>query len=555
MLAELHLSNLGVIADAHVGFGPRLNVITGETGVGKTLIVTSLSLLTGSRGNARLVSHGAAEAVVEAVVELPEELRAELGSRGIDVTEDLILSRRLGADGKSRAWAGGRLVPVSTLSEIGEGLVEIHGQGAGFALSRRSAQIEALDALARSDAALSGYRESLAWLRSIEHERDALVTDERTRMREIDLLTFQIEEIDRAQLEPDEEERILIELARLEHAERLGAIAASVLGNTGAEGAAGELAEAHKALLDAAAIDPSAVPFTTRLGDLAAEASELSREIRSWSEGLEPDAGRLDALRERKALVAMLKRKYGDSIAEIVSLRSSAAMRLAEIESASSRRETIDAEVDAARDDVMRNAATLTKLRKRAAKDLAARVGAELPALALPNAVFEIVCRPGELTESGADDVEFLFSSSRAKPPDAIEKIASGGELSRAMIAVTLSLASAHAVPILVFDEADQGIGGEAALELARRLQRLGRTHQVLVVSHLPQIAAFADHHISVSREDNEIDVRVLGGKDRLTEISRMLAGLGSSARARAHASELLDLAKLEESKTSARAG
>ncbi len=555
MLAELHLRDLGVIADAHVRFGPGLNVITGETGVGKTLLVTSLSLLAGSRGSARLVSHGAQEAIVEGVVELPSHLKAGLEARGIDVSEDLVLSRRLGADGKSRAWAGGRLVPVSTLAEVGEALLEIHGQGSGFALARRSAQLEAIDALAESGAALANYRESLARLRTVERERDALATDERERMREIDLLTFQIDEIDRAQLEPDEQERLSIELARLEHAERLGGIASSVLANTGAVGAAGLLAEAHKELVDAAAIDPSAGPFTERLGNLAAEAAELSREIRSWSEGLEPDAGRLDALRERKALIATLKRKYGDTVEEILALRDVAHSRLGEIESAESRRETIDAEVDAARDEVGRAAAKLTKLRKRAAKDLAARVEAELPALALPNASFEIVCRPGDQTESGADDVEFLFSSSRSKPSGAIDKIASGGELSRAMIAVTLSLASAHAIPILVFDEADQGIGGEAALDLARRLQRLGRTHQVLVVSHLPQLAAFADHHISVFRDDSDIDVQVLDSKGRLSEVSRMLAGLGSSARARAHASELLDLAKHEVSTATAQAG
>ena len=555
MLAELHLRNLGVITDAHVRFGSGLNVITGETGVGKTLLVTSLSLLGGSRGSARLVSHGAEEATVEGVVEVPPDLKPGLEASGLDATEDLILSRRLGADGKSRAWAGGRLVPVSTLAEIGEALFEIHGQGSGFALSRRSAQLEAIDALARSGVALANYRERLDRLRSIERERDALLTDEHERIREIDLLTFQMDEIDRAQLEPDEQEILSIELARLEHAERLGGIASSVVVNTGAEGAAGLLAEAHKELVDAAAIDRSAGPFTERLGNLAAEASELSREIRAWSEGLEPDTGRLDALRERKALIATLKRKYGDTIEEILALREAARSRLEGIESAETRRETIDAELTAARDETSRAAAALTKLRKRAAKDLAALVEAELPALALPNASFEIACRPGEQTESGADEVEFLFSSSRSKPSDVIDKIASGGELSRAMIAVTLSLASAHAIPILVFDEADQGIGGEAALELARRLQRLGRTHQVLVVSHLPQLAAFADHHISVSRDDSEIDVQVLDNKGRLSEISRMLAGLGSSARAKAHASELLDLARLQEKKTAVGAG
>ncbi|MEX0875259.1 MAG: DNA repair protein RecN [Actinomycetota bacterium] len=558
MLLELHLRNLGVIAEAHLELGPGLNVITGETGVGKTLLVTSLGLLGGARGNARLVYEKESEAVVEAVVTPTAATQADLASRGIDDVEELVLVRKLGADGRSRAWAGGQLVPMSTLAAVGERVLEIHGQGSSFALARPAAQLAALDALGRNDETLGCYREALGRYRELDAERGELRTDERTRLREIDVLSFQVSEIDQADLAAGEEEQLRIELARLEHAEQLGRLADDILSLAGAEGAAGDLATAHKSLLDAAALDGSATALGQRLGDVAVEASELARELRTWAEGLEPDPQRLELLRERKALLRTLKRKYGSTTEEILEVRDGAATRLDQLAHSDERRAGIDAEVDAARVNVERAAGDLTKRRKRAAKELTKLVSAELPALAMPNAVFEAACSPSDLTESGADDVEFLFSSSGARSPDLIGKIASGGELSRAMIAVTLALAHSHDVPVLVFDEADQGVGGEAALELARRLARLGRSHQVLVVSHLPQIAAFADRHLSVRRSGQDVvEVNALGGDGRIAEISRMLAGLGESDRGRAHAAELLELADEERAnpQVKARAG
>jgi DNA repair protein RecN (Recombination protein N) len=256
-------------------------------------------------------------------------------------------------------------------------------------------------------------------------------------------------------------------------------------------------------------------------------------------------------------LIASLKRRYGATLDDVITAGTDARERLDELEGADERIGAIDGEVERARTDVERLGAELTKRRRRAAKQLTKLVGAELPALALPNAVFEARCDDGPLTESGADVIEFLFASTRSKTPEPIGKIASGGELSRAMIAVTLALATSHDVPVLVFDEADQGVGGEAALELARRLARLGRTHQVLVVSHLPQIAAFADHHVAVRRNGDDVQLDVLDAPGRLAELSRMLAGLESSELARAHAAELLELAAAEREldQTSARAG
>lgn len=556
VLLELHLRDLGVVREAAVELSAGLNVVTGETGVGKTLLVTSLGLLTGSRGSARLVRETAAEAVVQAVVAPSPRLRTALEERGADDGEDVVLVRRLGTDGRSRAWIGGQLAPVSTLAELGEALVEIHGQGAGFALARPATQLAAVDALANNHAALAAHRSTLAALRALERERESLRHTEATREREIQVLGHQAEEIERAALAVDEDETIAAALSRLEHAERLNALGAEVLEAAGTDGAAGLLSRAHRTLESAAVLDPGLASLVSRLGDVAAEASELVREVRAWLETVDGDEAQLELLRERKAFIASLKRRYGATIEDVVAAGADAQERLRELAGADERIATIDADVERARQEVVRTAAELTKRRTRAAKQLTKLVGAELPSLALPNAVFEVRVEEGQMTEAGADDVGFLFASSRTKTPEPIGKIASGGELSRAMIAVTLALASSHDVPVLVFDEADQGIGGEAALDLARRLSRLGRSHQVLVVSHLPQIAAFADRHIVVRRSGDDVEVEVLDDAGRLAELSRMLAGLESSELARAHAGELLELASAGDPEiTSARAG
>jgi DNA repair protein RecN (Recombination protein N) len=555
VLLEVHLRDLGLISKAEVEFSPGLNVVTGETGVGKTLLVTSVGLLTGARGTSRLVRSGAPEAVVQGVVAPDEALLPLLEGAGIEASDELLLVRRLGADGRSRAVVGGQLTPISTLAAIGARIVEVHGQGAGFALADPGEQLAAVDAFAGTHELLTSYRAALERLRTLEGERASLDGDERTRNREIELLTYQIDDIVRAELAPDEDERLSVELPRLEHAERLGAIGAEVVALIDADGASGQLATAHRALEGASSVDPSATPLVGRLGDLTAELSELAREIRSWSESLDVDPSGLEALRERRALIAGLKRKYGATVPEVIAFAEEARRRLDDLDSGAERLATIDGDIDAARSEVDVIAAQLTKRRKKAAKELSKLVATELPALALPNAAFEIACEEGDLGDSGRDRISFLFSSSRSKDPDLIGKIASGGELSRAMIAVTLALASSHQVPVLLFDEADQGVGGEAALELARRLAKLARTHQVLVVSHLPQIAAYADRHIAVRRSGDEITVEALDAGERVAEIARMLAGLETSDLGRGHAAELVEMAAAERAAVLPRVG
>jgi DNA repair protein RecN (Recombination protein N) len=423
--------------------------------------------------------------------------------------------------------------------------VEIHGQGAGFALASASNQLAALDALAGSKDVLASYRDALGRAREMEAELERMSSASRERAREADYLRFQVEEIDSAGLSPDEEETLPVEIARLEHAERLVAAGAEASELTGSDGAAGRLAEAHKLIEDAVRIDPSLGALGQRVGALAAEAAEAAWDMRAWVEDLDPDPARLEVLRERAAAIGALKRKYGDTVAEVLAAAEQARVRLGELDSTAERGALLEASLAEAWTETEQRGAELSGLRGEAAVRLTELVNAELPDLALPGGLFHAVCEPADtFLQTGRDRVEFRFTADRSRPPDLLGKVASGGELSRAMIAVTLALAAAHPVGVLVFDEADAGVGGRAALELGRRLARLGTTHQVLVVTHLPQIAAMASHHVRVTKAGGTVAVEALAPPGRLEEVSRMLAGVTSSEAARAHAAELLEMGR-----------
>lgn len=543
MLIELHVRGLGPLADCSVAFSEGLNVLTGETGAGKTLLVTSLSLLGGARADAHM-----GDASMEAALRPTPALRGVLAARGFETDGEVVLARRTGT--RSRAWVSGSLVPAAVLAEIGELAFEVHGQGESFALARPQAQMDALDQFAGALEIRALYENQLASLRVLEEERDSILAEERERARTIDVLSFQVEEIGRARVEAGEDDAVAAQLARLENAERLGSLAAGALSLLGPDGAAGALDEARKELSAAAALDASLGPLADRAASIAAEGAELASDLRAWSETLDSDPATLEALRERAGLLAGLKRKYGDTLADVLGFAAQAGDRLAAMERAEGRLDEIQTDVTSTLRSLEETARRLTSKRRRGAANLSKLVASELPELALPAAVFEIVVeslrRDGE---HGRDRVEFRFSAERSRPPGPLGRIASGGELSRVMIAVTLALAGTQRVPTLVFDEADQGVGGQAALELARRLSRLGRTHQVLVVTHLPQIAAFADRHLLVEKAR----VRAVEGAERVAEISRMLAGLGDSKRARAHAEELVAMAGAERNNTKPR--
>ena len=530
VLRELHVANLGIVDDLTLLLGPGLTAITGETGTGKTLLVEALDLLLGGRADASLVRQGAPEARVEGRFER-------------DDGTERVLARVLPADGRSRAYVDGRLATVGELAAEGARLVELHAQHAQQRLFAAATQRGALDrfAGARAGDALAALHEARAEARVIDAELAALGGDARARARELDLLRFQVEEIDGAGLEdPGEEVALEAEEALLAdaaaHREALGVAYRAVEGPV-LEG----LGAAIGALDDRA-------PFrelVERLRAGQAEIAEVERELRLGAEGIPDDPGRLEEVRARRRALRALQRKYGETLAEVLAFAETTRRRIGELEGYEERAAELEARRQAADERAADAARTLTEARRGAAGPIAAAVVAHLRELAMPHARLEVAVEPGPLTDDGADTVTFLLAPNPGEPPKPLARAASGGELSRAMLAVRLVLTEGPAS--LVFDEVDAGIGGEAGSAVGRLLADLADRHQVLCVTHLAQVAAYAQTQVAVEKVEDGgrtlARAAVVDGDARVGELSRMLAGLGESDHARRHAVELLERA------------
>ena len=528
MITELRVENLGIIDELVVRLGPGMTAITGETGAGKTLLVTALDLLLGGRADSRVVRAGSAEARVEARLVLDED--------------ETVLTRVVPADGRSRAYIDGRLATVSELADRTRAVVDLHGQHDHQSLLQPAVQRALLDRFAGPDAdgARDEYRALRHDLRAIAEEMEALGGDQRARAREVDLLRYQLEEIATSAIEdPDEE-------ARLEHDERLLADAdehrdALSLAHDDLERDASDATGAAIARLDTTPFDDLA----TRARAVQAELGELAREVRIAGEAIVADPERLADVRARRQLLRDLCRKYGATLTDVLVYRDEIARRLEELEGHDARVAAL-VEAQARVERTMGDAALrLRRERRRAAGPLGTQVTEHLHELAMPAARFEVEVADGEATEDGVDDVTFLLAANAGESARPLARAASGGELSRAMLAVRVVLSEAP--PVLVFDEVDAGIGGEAGLAVGRALATLGGRHQVLCVTHLPQVAAFADAQLIVSKRDEggrTVASAALALDDaRVSELSRMLAGVGASAHARRHAEELLEQA------------
>lgn len=536
MLAELRVENVGVIAELGLVLGPGMTVVTGETGAGKTLVVEAIELLLGARADTGLVRAGTSEARVEARFELPV---SEGGG-------ELVLARVVPADGRSRAYLNGRLVPAAELAEVGRPLVDLHGQHSHHALLTPAAQRAALDRFARTGAELEAYRAAREWLAVAEAELAGLGGDERARAREVDLLRFQVEEIDAAALDgPDEDERLAAEeefLASVRAVREAAQAAYDAVEGAGLDA----LGSAAGALAGAAPLEALAV----RLRALQDEAADAARELRRLAEGAEEDPARLEAVGARRRLLHDLRRKYGETLADVLAFRDDAAARLEGLLGATARADALEREREAARRAAIEAASELSGARRRAAPGLGEAVATELRDLAMPGAEFAVDVRPlpdggGELPEGGLDEVEFLLAANPGEPAQPLSRVASGGELARTMLAARVVLTEGP--PTLVFDEVDAGIGGQAGVAVGRRLGLVAREHQVLCVTHLAQVASFADAHIVVSKSGRdgrtEAVVRPVEGAQRVEELSRMLSGHGTD-KARRHAEELLASAR-----------
>jgi DNA repair protein RecN (Recombination protein N) len=519
MLTELHVENLGVIEQARLVLGPGLTALTGETGAGKTMLVEAIELLVGARAEALLVRPGTREAVVE--------------GRFVIGDDEIVLGRAVPADGRSRAYRDGRLATVATLSEEGSRLVDLHGQHAHQSLLGTATQRAALDRFAGVDhAPLVAAR---LRLRGTQQELAALGGDERARAREIDLLRFQVAELAAAALaDPHEDEHLDAEedlLAGAVAHREAGARALALLSDEGGRDALG------LALAALAGRGPFAEP-ADRLASALAELDDAIAELRDAVEEVEEDPQRLADVRERRQLLRDLRRKYGASLDEVLAFADEAARRLADLERHEERAAELERERDDARMAARAAAAAVARQRRDAAPRLAAAVEERLRALAMPRAKVDIVVAG----DDPGDDVAFLLAANAGDASLPLAKVASGGELARAMLAVRLVLTEAP--DTLIFDEVDAGIGGAAALAVGQALAELGRRHQVLVVTHLPQVAAFADRQISVRKHERarraSAEASEVEGDARLAELARMLSGMEDSATAQDHARELL---------------
>ncbi|WP_280236816.1 DNA repair protein RecN [Nocardia cyriacigeorgica] len=585
MLTEIRIDGLGVISTATAQFHEGLTVLTGETGAGKTMVVTSLHLLSGARADAGRVRLGASRAVVEGrftVDEVNEAARAEVGevleaaAAERDDDGSVIAIRTVGSDGRSRAHLGGRGVPASVLSDFTAPLLTVHGQNDQLRLQRPDQQLNALDQFAADTVGplLRKYQQyRRAWLDA----RTELL--ERTaRSRELALESERLEhslaEIDGIAPEPGEDQRLVAEIRRLSDLDSLREAA-----STAHDALAGpaDTPETNSGALDALGVarsrlesadDPALAALAPRLGEAIAIVVDLTTDLSGYLSDLPSDPGALDSMLTRQAELKTLTRKYAPDIDGVLAWAAESRTRLESLDVSEETLASLAKEVEAAADKVRSAAGKLSAARTKAAGKLAAAVSAELGGLAMGKARLEVQVNQvpaapqdsAPLTigdtelhagSSGVDEVEFRLSAHSGAQSLPLSKSASGGELSRVMLALEVVLAGGEHGATMVFDEVDAGVGGRAAVEIGRRLARLARTHQVIVVTHLPQVAAFADTHLVVNKSDDgdgavNSGVRALTNDERVIELARMLAGLDDTETGRAHAEELLQIARSE---------
>jgi DNA repair protein RecN (Recombination protein N) len=581
MLEEIRISSLGVIESSTLELGPGLTVITGETGAGKTMVVTALGLLLGGRADSGAVRSGAASARVEGVVharDLPA-FAAGVEELGGQVEDDrVVLARNLTSEGRSRAYVGGASVPASALADVAEPLVAVHGQSDQHRLLKPRAQRDALDrfggpAIADLSARWSAVHGRLA---AVERELVEVSASARERAREADLLRFGLDEVNQVSPESGEDVALAAEETRLGHADTLRTAAEqareSLSAEQGGPDALGAVSSARRLLESVREHDGEAAALADRLAEVSYLLSDLAADVASYADRLDTDPSRLAAVSERRAALTALTRKYGETIDEVLAWAQASATRLLDLDGTDDMLDALRTERAELRAELAEAGEALSHARREAALRLGAVVSDELTLLAMPHARVSLAvtqsdgdpAREGDVAgqalkvgdrwlrygSSGLDEVEFLLAANAGSDPRALHKGASGGELSRVMLSVEVALAGTSPVPTFVFDEVDAGVGGKAAVEVGRRLAALARTAQVLVVTHLPQVAAFADRHVVVHKsQDGTVTtsgLTVLSEDDRVRELSRMLAGQEESDTALAHAQELLDTARAQ---------
>jgi DNA repair protein RecN (Recombination protein N) len=550
MLTELRIQDFAVIDRLAVRLGPGLNALTGETGAGKSIIVGALSLILGERASTDVVRTGADRAIVEAVFDIArmDGVLRLLGDHGIEPEEGLLIIRReIGAAGRGRVWVNGAASTVSLLGELGAHLVDLHGQHEHQSLLHPAQQRGLLDAYAEADDLARTVRSEHERVRDARSRLNDLESRVRTAEQRADFLRFQLEEIERAKVTAGEEEELEVEANRLSHAGELAELAESLHVElyAGERAVSAQLAEVRRTLEHLTRIDPSLQQWRETVESALFGLEEMGRVMGEYSSSIEHDPARLDHLRRRQDMLFRLKRKYGPELDDVIRTAAEARAELDALESSELDREAIEREIADAQRALDAAAVRLTAARRKGAKRLASAIAAVLPDLGMTGAQFRIELSPLEVAGAhGAEDVEFLIAVNAGFEPKPLSRVASGGEMSRIMLALKTELARLDGIPTLVFDEIDAGIGGRVANQVGDKLKRVAGSHQVFVITHLPQIASRANTHLLVLKADRggitATDVQPLEGADRVRELARLLGGDPESEVSIEHARELL---------------
>lgn len=550
MLTELRIRNFAIIESLTLPLAPGFNVLTGETGAGKSIIVGALGLLLGERASAELIRTGADKAIVEGVFDVADKADIErmLDERGIELEEGrVVLRREVAVAGRTRAWINDTTTTAAALAEIGRGLVNLHGQHEAQTLLDEESQRRILDAFGGATEQASKVAASHRALADITREIESLASRRADAERRADYLRHVVKEIDEARLREGEEITLEEEARRLENAEELRSSAAGMLSalEGSDEAVLHALANVQRSLAHVQKIDPTASRLQELLDSGFYALEELSRQLAEYAEAIDLDPARLVEVQRRRDVLFRLTKKYGPTIAEVLRVAREARDELSLVDGAGFDLKTLDARREEARARLTEDAKRLTTLRANAAERLSRAIDAVLPGLGMPEGHFTVTLRPREpIQATGAEDVEYRVTLNVGHDARPLARVASGGELSRIMLALKTILARLDRVPTLVFDEVDAGIGGRVGLQVGDTLRGVAQHHQVFAITHLPQIAARAHHHIVVTKGAREgvtaADVRVADADARVSEIARMLGGDPESDISRAHAAELL---------------
>ncbi len=558
MLTTLRIKNLALVADLTLELRPGLNVITGETGAGKSILIGALSLVLGERADRTLIRGGAESCSVEAVFDV-SALRNPPGrwldENGLEPCEDgqLVLKRTFTAAGANRQFINGSPTTLQNLGTLGEGLVDIHGPHDHQSLLHTSRQLAILDAFGKLTAAGEAFAALVRKRSALLAQKAELIVDEKTYAQQLELLRFQVQEITSARLSPEEEEQVEAEHRRASNAARLIELAQSGLGlvDGDEDGLLNQTGALGRILQELHRLDPGpAAAFVERHEQMVSAVQDLQLELSRYADRVEVDPARLQELEERLSLIHTLKRKYGGSVADVIAHGEEAGRRLQSLESRDAELERLKAELEQIDAQLLKAGRELSAQRRKVIPTLSRAVAKQLAALGFKQSQFDVhLTSATALPPSGApislgglDTVEFQFAPNPGEPMHPLRAIASSGEMARVMLAIKTVLAAEDEIPVLVFDEVDANVGGETAHAVGEKMRQIGRHRQVLCITHLAQVAAHADAHYVVSKQVRDgrttSEIAVLESKERVTELARMLGG--QSAAARRHAEELL---------------